>query len=59
MNNLAVQTPKEPVLADLNALYETMSAQEILRHAIEEQFVDKVVAVFGSPKKATALAEDL
>ena len=50
MNNLAVQTPKEPVLADLNALYETMSAQEILRHAIEEQFVDRITIVssFGA-----------
>ena len=45
-----MQTPKEPILADLNALYETMSAQEILRHAIEEQFVDRITIVssFGA-----------
>jgi phosphoadenosine phosphosulfate reductase len=50
MSNLAVQTEKEPVLADLNALYETMSAQQILRHAVEEQFVDRITIVssFGA-----------
>ncbi len=37
-------------LAPLNARYETMSAQEILRHAIQEQFVDRITIVssFGA-----------
>ena len=37
-------------LAHLNALYETMSAPEILRHAIEVQFVDRITIVssFGA-----------
>ena len=50
MSNLAVSENTAPVLADLNALYETMSAQEILRHAIEEQFVDRIsiVSSFGA-----------
>ena len=50
ISNLAVSENAAPVLADLNALYETMSAQEILRHAIEEQFVDSIsiVSSFGA-----------
>ena len=50
MSNLAVSENIAPVLADLNALYETMSAQEILRNAIEEQFVDSIsiVSSFGA-----------
>ncbi len=48
------QTPSPQVagldLAPLNARYETMSAQEILRHAIQEQFVDRITIVssFGA-----------
>ena len=50
-----IQTQQSAVLAQvdlphLNALYETMSAQEILRHAIHEQFVDRITIVssFGA-----------
>ncbi|MBT7279326.1 MAG: phosphoadenylyl-sulfate reductase, partial [Rhodobiaceae bacterium] len=37
-------------LAPLNARYEAMTAQEILRHAIHEQFVDRITIVssFGA-----------
>lgn len=37
-------------LPHLNAMYETMSAQEILRHAIKEQFIDRITIVssFGA-----------
>ena len=46
----ATETSAAPDLAVLNARYETMSAQEILRHAIEEQFVGRITIVssFGA-----------
>lgn len=50
MSNVAVHQETAPVLADLNALYETMRAPEILRHAITEQFIDRIsiVSSFGA-----------
>ena len=46
----ATETSTAPDLAVLNARYETMSAQEILRHAIEQQFVGRITIVssFGA-----------
>ncbi len=50
MSTAVLHKNEEPVLDDLNALYEGMSAQDILRHAIEEQFVDRITIVssFGA-----------
>ena len=50
MTNLAVAHAEPPVLADLNARYETLQAQDILRDAIEEQFADRIgiVSSFGA-----------
>jgi len=50
MSTAVLHKNEGPVLDDLNALYEGMSAQDILRHAIEEQFVDRITIVssFGA-----------
>lgn len=50
MSTAVLHKNEEPVMDDLNALYEGMSAQDILRHAIEEQFVDRITIVssFGA-----------
>lgn len=48
------------MIAALKKLFALVTTKAVaLEGDIEEQFVDKVVAVLDSPKKATALAEDL
>ncbi len=48
------------MIAALKKLFALVTTKAVaLEGDIEEQFVDKVGAVLGSPKKATALAEDL
>ena len=49
--SLAIPTPQSGVdVTALNALYETMTAQEVLRHAISEAFVKRICTVssFGA-----------
>ncbi len=50
MNNIVDIHPQPPALEPLNAIYETMSPQEILTHAIKEQFLDRITIVssFGA-----------